>query len=168
MKKMPVTLRKVRFDEIKPCDWNPRDISGEALSGLKASLEKFGCVSLIVVNSRNMEIVGGHQRYKALKELGVTGEKIPVVMVDLDENSQKAMNIALNNESIEGTWAEGLAEILKEIEGSGFSEFVGLKLDELKKDNETAGSIIEESLKEKELDEGIPTAHKCPGCGYEW
>lgn len=167
MKKIPVELKKVRFDEIKPSEWNPRSISDEALSGLKLSLSKFGCVSLIVVNSRNMEIVGGHQRYRALKELGVTGE-IPVVMVDLDEQAQKEMNIALNNESIEGAWTEGLAAILKEIEGSGFSEFVGLKLDELKKENETAGSVIEESLREKELDEKIPTAHKCPGCGYEW
>ncbi|HOD12924.1 MAG TPA: ParB N-terminal domain-containing protein [Candidatus Omnitrophota bacterium] len=167
MKKIPIKLKKVNFEEIIPSEWNPRDITQEAFSGLKASLEKFGCVSLIVVNQRNMQIVGGHQRYKALKELGVKGE-IPVVIVDLDEKGQKAMNVALNNESIEGTWTDGLAKILKEIEDSGFGSFIGLKLEELKKDNEAGEAVIEESLREKELDEAIPTAHKCPGCGYEW
>ncbi len=167
MKKFPITLKKVMFEDIKLSSWNPRDISKEAFGGLKASLKKFGCVSLIIINKRNMEIVGGHQRYKAMKELGVNG-LIPVVIVDLDDKGQKVMNISLNNESIEGVWTDDLARVLKDIEDSGFGDFIGLKLDELRKENEAAGAVIEDSLREKELDEGIPTAHKCPGCGYEW
>ena len=59
---------EVKVADLNPAPYNPREISEGAYSGLKHSLEKFGYVGLIVVNKRNMRIVGGHQRYKILQE----------------------------------------------------------------------------------------------------
>jgi ParB family chromosome partitioning protein len=75
----------VSVSEIKPAPYNPREISDEALAGLRQSLERFGMVDLLVVNRRNMRIISGHQRYKILQEAGV--EKVTVIMVDVDEIS---------------------------------------------------------------------------------
>ena len=49
---------------------------------------------------RSIETFGGHQRYNVMKDLGYT--EAQVVVVDLDKNNEKALNIALNK--ITGEW----------------------------------------------------------------
>ena len=61
-------ISDIKLSDIKPAPYNPREISNEALSGLRHSLEKFGYVDLMVVNKRNMRVISGHQRYKILQE----------------------------------------------------------------------------------------------------
>ncbi|HQL82642.1 MAG TPA: ParB N-terminal domain-containing protein, partial [Spirochaetota bacterium] len=75
-------IREIRLDEVVPAPYNPRKIGDPAKAGLKASIESFGYAELLVVNRRNMRIVGGCQRYEALKSLGI--ETAEVIMVDLD------------------------------------------------------------------------------------
>lgn len=41
-------IREIRVTDIKPFPGNPRDITAEALSGLRASLEKFSYIDLAV------------------------------------------------------------------------------------------------------------------------
>ena len=62
-----------RLGQLKPAGYNPREIIPEALEGLTNSLNKFGCVEPIVVNTRGKKnfIVGGNQRFKALQNLGI-------------------------------------------------------------------------------------------------
>src|SRR4029077_20126626 len=79
-------IGKLLLSSIKPDPENPREISGEAFSGLKKSLEKFGYVDLLIVNKRNMTLVSGHQRYKALLESQVT--EAVCIFVDLDDLDQ--------------------------------------------------------------------------------
>ena len=57
----------IKVSDIKPAPYNPREISEEALLGLRHSLEKFGLVDLLVINKRTMHIISGHQRYKILQ-----------------------------------------------------------------------------------------------------
>ncbi|HPZ75224.1 MAG TPA: ParB N-terminal domain-containing protein, partial [Candidatus Pacearchaeota archaeon] len=114
---------KVNLKDVILPDYNPRKIDKETFEKLKKSLEEFGYVEPIIVNKRNMHVVGGNQRVKALKELGV--EEAEAVIVDLDEKQEKTLNIALNK--ITGEWDfEKLEAVLKEIEDNveltGFSE----------------------------------------------
>lgn len=116
-------IEKINISEIKLPDYNPRKIDDETLERLKRSLEEFGYVEPIIVNKRNMHVVGGNQRVKALKELGI--KEVDTVIVDLDEKKEKALNIALNK--ITGEWDyEKLKEVLKDIEENveltGFTE----------------------------------------------
>ncbi len=96
--------------------YNPRRMSEHDLTALRRSMKSFGVVEPVVVNRRTGRIVGGHQRVKAAEAEGI--EKLPVVHVDLDEPSEKQLNLALNR--ISGDWNEGaLARILAELQATG-------------------------------------------------
>ena len=69
-----------------------------------------------MVNRRSGHIVGGHQRVKAAAAEGL--ETLPVVHVDLDEPSEKQLNLALNRISGEFDM-EKLAEVLGDLERAG-------------------------------------------------
>lgn len=93
--------------------YNPRRISERALNGLKASLVRFGLVQPIIWNERTGHIVGGHQRIKALSALGET--EALVVVVDMPDAEEKALNVALNSQAISGEFTEDLDALLDEI-----------------------------------------------------
>lgn len=108
-------IETVKLDALMDAAYNPRvelkpcDVEWERL---KNSIEHFGYVEPIVVNKRGMVVVGGHQRLHVLRDLGV--EQAEVVLVDLDENDEKALNVALNK--IEGKWdAEKLEEVMRDL-----------------------------------------------------
>lgn len=89
---MPLEISTLPISAILPADYNPRkDLQpGDAeYEKLKASIEKFGYVELVVVNKRNdYTAISGHQRLKVLADLGI--QEIECVVVDLDENQEKA------------------------------------------------------------------------------
>lgn len=66
--------------KLKPALYNPRYISSQSLERLKSSISNIGIVKPILVNSKNLTIVAGHQRLKAILELGI--EKSPLFFVD--------------------------------------------------------------------------------------
>ncbi|MCP3994914.1 MAG: ParB N-terminal domain-containing protein, partial [bacterium] len=96
--------------------YNPRTISDHDLAALGRSLKFFGTVEPIVVNRRSGHIVGGHQRVKAAQAEGM--EELPVVYVELDDPSEKQLNLALNR--VSGEFDLGrLGELLAELEQGG-------------------------------------------------
>ncbi len=105
-------IEKMKVSELRPADYNPRTITEDALSGLGASVDRFGMVEPPVFNRRTGTLVGGHQR---LKSLGNSTKTVDVVVVDLDEIEEKALNVTLNNPEIAGTFTDGLQEILTEL-----------------------------------------------------
>ena len=80
--------------------YNPRSISPEALERLKASLQHFGLVQPIIVNEATQVIVGGHQRVKAMREMGVS--EADVILVNLEDLDEKVLNVALNSKALTG------------------------------------------------------------------
>lgn len=98
-------IQKIPADKIKHAEYNPRKNlkPGDAeYEKLKRSIEEFGYVEPVIWNSRTGNIVGGHQRAKVLVQLGV--KEIDCVVVDMDRQKEKALNIALNK--ISGEWDE--------------------------------------------------------------
>lgn len=106
-------IEKVKLSDLNSPSWNPRYITDEDFRKLKNSIETFGYVDPIIVNKYNMNIVGGNQRYQALKKLGY--ETIDVVFIDEPNlDKEKALNISLNK--ISGDWdTEKLNTLLEEI-----------------------------------------------------
>jgi len=139
---------------IKPFINNPRDISTEALEGLRASLEKFGYIDLLVVNKRNMEIIAGHQRYKVLSAQGA--KKIPCIVVDVDEMMQQSMNITLNNQAIAGYWTQAIIPILEKLRQEMPEDYLQLHLQELREECEK----LETDQVGQTLPDDIPPAPK--------
>ena len=68
-----MNVQKFRIADIKPAPYNPRktlkpgDDEWEALS---RSLERFGLVEPLIINSKTGLLVSGHQRLNVLKSKG--------------------------------------------------------------------------------------------------
>lgn len=109
---------KVDINELISPEYNPRQITDDEMGKLKNSINEFGYVAPIIVNKHNNHIVGGNQRYEALKSLGYTD--VDVIFIDEpDLNREKALNIALNK--ISGEWDfVKLADILDDLELNDF------------------------------------------------
>lgn len=111
---------KIDINELISPEYNPRQITDDEMEKLKNSINEFGYIAPIIVNKHNNHIVGGNQRYEALKELGY--EEIDVVYIyEKDENREKALNIALNK--ISGEWDEvKLNQIFTEMKLAAFDK----------------------------------------------
>ncbi len=121
------------LSKLIPAPYNPRKISDEQMNGLQASLDRWGLVQDIVVNKKTRHIVGGHQRVNALKVNGI--KKAPVVWVDIDEDEEKALNIALNSSFISGEFDyDKLPALLDEVHERLPEVYDDLRFDEMKEE----------------------------------
>lgn len=102
-----MVIKHIAVADLKPAQYNPRKMSREDLGALKRNIQEFGLVDPIVVNS-DMTIIGGHQRYKVCLELG--HDQIPCVVLHIDKQRERALNLALNK--IHGEWDEDLLKVL--------------------------------------------------------
>lgn len=163
-------IEHIKITDLKPAEYNPRRISDEDYQKLKNSISTFGLVDPIIVNLKNMHIVGGHQRYDVLLDehmldndflaelpmirLGDVGFVFTDTELSIrDDDHEKALNLALNK--ISGEWDElKLKPLLEELELSpidiqltGFSE---PELEELNIDTteETGEGVVEDDYVE--------------------
>ena len=93
-----------KLADLKAAEYNPRKAltpDDAEYQKIRRSIEEFGYVDPIIVNEDGT-IIGGHQRATVLADLGY--EEVDVVVVDLDKQREKALNIALNK--ITGEWDE--------------------------------------------------------------
>ena len=94
-------LEIVNINDLISPDYNPRRITDKDKEKLKQSITEYDYIEPIIVNDVNNHIIGGNQRYNALKELGYT--EIEVVYIhEPDMSREKALNVALNK--IHGDW----------------------------------------------------------------
>lgn len=143
-------IEKIEVGKLKAAEYNPRkDLKpGDAeYEKLKRSIKEFGYVEPVIWNKRTGNVVGGHQRLKVLKDLGHTD--VDCVVVDLDEQKEKALNIALNK--ISGEWDNDLlTALLKDLDGQGYD--VTLTGFDLAEAQELFGSGSMENVREDEFD----------------
>lgn len=97
-------IEKKKISDLKPAPYNPRKSNEKQEANLKKSLEKFGVVEPIVFNKRTGYIVGGHFRVRELKKLGY--KEVECVIVDLNEEDEKELNIRLNANTGEWSWED--------------------------------------------------------------
>lgn len=123
--------------ELNPAAYNPRrelKPGDPEYAKLQRSIEQFGYVDPLIWNERTGNLVGGHQRLNILRhEYHV--KEIDVVVVDVDAEHEKALNVALNK--IEGRWdEEQLTKVLSELENSDAIdvELTGFDLQEIERD----------------------------------
>jgi ParB-like nuclease domain len=93
-----MVVQWVPIGELIPAEYNPRGLTKEEKKHLRKSLEEFGMVEPLVVNSapeRRNVIIGGHQRLYVLGEMG--WEDIPVVYLSVpDLRRERELNLRLN------------------------------------------------------------------------
>lgn len=128
-------IESIKITDLKPAEYNPRRISEDEYIKLKNSISTFGLVDPIIVNLKNMHIVGGHQRYDALCDMSMEDNEflkelsmirmgdVGFVFSDTDlsiedEDHEKALNLALNK--ISGEWDNSkLSEVISDLDESG-------------------------------------------------
>lgn len=136
--------------ELKPAEYNPRQMTEDEYKGLKASIKEFGLVEPLVVNNfkdRENVVIGGHQRLKIAVEIGI--KEIPVVYVTLDPDKERELNLRLNKNL--GEWDYDLLANFDE----ELLELVGFNA------NDVFGEREEKPDKEAK-------SVTCPNCGEEF
>ena len=115
-----MVIERKHTAELIPADYNPRkDLKpGDAeYEKLKRSIEQFGYVEPVIWNKTTGFVVGGHQRLKVLLDMGIT--EVECVVVEMDAEKEKALNIALNK--ISGEWdKDKLALLIADLQGADF------------------------------------------------
>ena len=150
-------IEKKNTADLLPADYNPRkDLKpGDAeYEKLKRSIEQFGYVEPVIWNKTTGRVVGGHQRLKVLMDMGMT--EVDCVVVEMDEDKEKALNIALNK--ISGDWdKDKLALLIADLQGADFdvslTGFEPAEIDDLFKDT------LKDGVKDDDFDVGAELAH---------
>ena len=128
--------------DLKFADYNPRQLSKKQHADLKISLEKFGFVDPIIINKhkgRENVIIGGHQRVKVAKSMGMT--EVPCVVFDLPEETERELNVRLNKNTGDWDWDMlGNEFDLEELIDWGFTE------------DELAGKAIDDAEDGEEIE----------------
>ncbi len=86
-------IEKIKINKLKPATYNPRQISTKQYKDLKQSIEKFGLVDPVIVNS-DMTVIGGHQRLKICKEL--KHKEVGCIILNLSKEEERELNVRLN------------------------------------------------------------------------
>lgn len=110
---------KLPLADFHEATYNPRKISDENLNRLKASIvshttslkgwqadQGLRLIDPVIVNTVNKRLIGGHQRVRAIKELGqdwLHRNDVRWVTIE-DQGREVALNIALNNQSMAGEY----------------------------------------------------------------
>lgn len=77
---MSLKIEYVPIDQLKPAEYNPRQMTEKQAKDLEASIRKFGLPEPLIINrhpDRLNIIVGGHQRWRIAKKIGL--DKVPLV-----------------------------------------------------------------------------------------
>jgi len=100
---LKIVMRKLA--DLRPADYNPRQLTEKQFADIRASLVRFGFVDPLVVNvhpERANVIIGGHQRWRIAADLGITD--VPCVEVRLEPSLERELNVRLNKNSGEWDW----------------------------------------------------------------
>ncbi|MBQ8837442.1 MAG: DNA modification methylase [Clostridia bacterium] len=143
-------IEKKNTADLLPAEYNPRkDLKpGDAeYEKLKRSIEQFGYVEPVIWNKTTGRVVGGHQRLKVLMDMGIT--EVECVVVEMPEDKEKALNIALNK--ISGDWdKEKLSLLIADLQGADFdvslTGFEATEIDDLFK------GTLKDGIKDDDFD----------------
>ena len=92
-----------KIDDLVFAEYNPRQLSDDQYKHLKDSIDRFGLVDPIIINKnkdRKGIIIGGHQRVKVARTMGI--KEVPCVEIDLDYDKERELNVRLNKNT--GEW----------------------------------------------------------------
>jgi DNA modification methylase len=105
MKKQIDNIEQIEISKLVPAEYNPRRLTKKQHDDIKASLEKYGFVDPVIVNThpdRQNVIIGGHQRVKVWQAMG--NDTAPCVLVACDIKEEQELNVRLNKNTGEFDW----------------------------------------------------------------
>lgn len=150
-----------KLDEIKPYKNNPR-INTSAIEKVAQSIKDYGFKNPIILDKNN-EIICGHTRYEAAKQLEL--KKVPcIVATDLTPKQVREYRL-VDNKTSELSWWD-FDKLNEEIEkynldvfDYGFKDF---NLEEDYNDQNTKDAEIDQDKLKEEF------RNECPRCGFKF
>ena len=89
-------VQRININELKASEFNPRTWSDHQLAKLLESIQKFGVVAPLIINThptRKNIVIGGNMRLQVLQELKYA--EVPVVELHLTERKERELNLRL-------------------------------------------------------------------------
>lgn len=96
---MKMKIESINPKELVPAPWRATYILKPDLSLLAKSMERYGWTSPILVSSRTMHVIDGHERRSlalAHKRLAQQDGTVPVIMYDIGETDAMMMHVVAN------------------------------------------------------------------------
>ena len=100
-------MKQINRSQINFAKYNPNEMGEDARKRVKRKIKNkdVGLIEAVVWNKQTGNLVGGHHRISIIDELEKnTDYDIDVCVVDLDEKTEKEMNVFLNNPSVQGEY----------------------------------------------------------------
>ena len=130
---MTIKIEYIKISDIKTYAQNARTHSDEQVSQLVKSITEFGFTNPILIDE-NSELIAGHGRTMAAKELGL--DKLPAIRLKgLSPEKVKALRLADNQLALNSGWdADLLALEIEALNDAGYDlELIGFDDEELDK-----------------------------------
>lgn len=157
---MQLQVEYVDISTIKPYKGNAKEHPKEQIEQIKKSMQEFGNIDPIGI--WHNEIVEGHGRYLALKELGE--KTIPVIRLDdLTDEQRRAYALVHNQLTMNSGF--DLDTLKVELDNIGDIDLSDMGFDLTLHDEYTEPDI--EDFGNNTAGGKVETCH-CPKCGFEW
>lgn len=153
---MKLKIEYVNIDSIKPYENNAKEHPAEQIEQIKTSIEKFGMDDPIGIWKD--EIVEGHGRLIACKELGYT--EVPIIRLDhLTDEERKAYTLAHNKLTMNSDFNFDILQ--KELDSMETINMEDFGFNEINIDWDSVEEISDENYSE-------PTHNmlECPKCHH--
>lgn len=150
--KWKLALRLV--NDLKELHKNPRQLTKHAERNITKSIQRFGLPEKIIINTDNT-IIGGHQRTRILKKLGIKEIECWVPEEKLSDKQVEELNIRLNQNT--GDWDYDI--LGNEFDLLELTEW-GFDCDDLLHEE----TIVKNKILDNDVDENKTI---CPHCGKE-
>lgn len=145
----------IDIDLIKPCEMNTKKHPQTQINNIALSIKKYGFVQPLVLDKNN-EIIIGHGRYFASKQIGL--DKVPCVYVEnLSDDEIRQLRI-IDNKLNESEW--DVEKLQLELQDINFDDFedIDFGFNNIEIEPNEDDEIENKGVQKKLL--------KCPACGH--
>ena len=136
--------------DLTPWADNPR-VNDHAVGQVAKSIERFGFAAPIVArrDGDGLEVVAGHTRLKAARQLGL--DRVPVRVLDLDPADARLLALADNRLGEIADWSDDLGDLMQRLDDEGL-DLEGLGWS----DEELAALLAPEAIEADGTEDDVP------------
>lgn len=163
-------FRTIPVSRLDPWEKNPREISVQDYERLKWQIRRLEFYKPLIVEPApggRFIVLGGNSRLAVLKELRAKQAGVSIVH---PKSEAERLEYAISDNDLIGKYdTEKLARLILPVKDEIPLENYRIPVGEPKTIPELKREFGQSlDIREKELDEGIKTAHACRECGYKW